>query len=222
MRVLLTGATGFLGSAIAEALSHHELLRERRDLRDPRSYRADADAADVIVHAAIESGPQRLEVDRAFAAAFAGPKLIYTSVLFVLGTVENADENTPASGERAVTERIVLDAGGAVIRPGMIWGPGAWLFEHPVHIGSGASRWPLVHRDDVAALYRLVAETGARGVFHAVAEVLRAADVFPGKGVDRDEARQRLGTFADALALDQDVSATRSTALGWRPTRRWR
>ena len=32
----------------------------------------------------------------------------------------------------------------------------------------------------------------------------------------------RMGQRVDALALDQYVSAVRSAALGWRPTRRWR
>ena len=222
MKILLTGATGFLGSAIADALAHHQLMRERRDLRDPRSYLDDAKAADAIVHAAIESGPDRLEVDRAFVASIASPKLIYTSTMFVLGNVETADESTPAHGYRAETEKIVLDAGGAVIRPGMIWGGDAFLFAHPLYIDDGMNRWPLVHRDDVAALYRLVVESGARGVFHAVAEVMRACDVFPGKSVPLEEARKELGAFADALALDQDVSATHSIAIGWRPTRRFR
>ena len=62
-------------------------------------------------------------------------------------------------------------------------------------------------------------ESGARGIFHAVAEVLRARDVFPGKGVPLDEARAQLGAFADALALDQDVTALRSVSIGWTPAR---
>lgn len=219
MKIFLTGATGYLGSAIANALAHHDLMRERRDLRDPSTYLADAQSADAVVHAAITSGPDRLDVDRAFVESIASPKLIYTSVMFVLGNVENADESTPAHGFRAETERIVLDAGGAVIRPGMIWGGDAFLFDHPIHIDEGTNRWPLVHRDDVASLYRLVVETGARGLFHAVAEVMRAADVFPGKGVPLDEARKMLGAFADTLALDQDVSALHSSAIGWKPTR---
>jgi nucleoside-diphosphate-sugar epimerase len=221
VKILLTGATGYLGSAIASALAHHELMRERRDLRDPRTYRSDADTADVVVHAAIESGPDRLEVDRALVESIASPKLVYTSTMFVLGNVEGADETAPAYGVRAETERIVLDAGGAVIRPGMVWGGDAWLFANPLYIDEGLNRWPVVHRDDVAALYRLVVERGVRGVFHAVTEVMRACDVFPGKSVPLDEARTMLGPFADALALDQDVRAVHSAAIGWVGRRRF-
>ena len=33
-----------------------------------------------------------------------------------------------------------------------------------------------------------------------------------------DEARQKMGTYADALALDQVVRSPRARALGWSPT----
>jgi nucleoside-diphosphate-sugar epimerase len=239
LNIFLTGATGYLGAAIASALvrARHDvtaLVRSstsaarvesagihahRGDLRDPDSYRDAGRAADVIVHAAVEEGADRIDVDRIFVDAVAGPTLVYTSVLFVLGNVEGADESWSGTGQRADHERIVLDAGGAVIRPGMVWGDGAWLFEHPLYIGEGMNRWPLVHRDDVAELYKLVIECGARGVFHAVAEVQRARDVFPGKSVSLEHAREDLGGFADALALDQDVTALRSVSIGWKPTR---
>ncbi|HEY0158533.1 MAG TPA: NAD-dependent epimerase/dehydratase family protein [Thermoanaerobaculia bacterium] len=242
MHIFLTGATGYVGAGIAAELirAKHDvtaLVRSdtsaarvrsygievhRGDLRDPATYRDAARAAEAIVHAGVEGGADRMDVDRVVVEALAGPSLVYTSTLFVLGPVEGADESAPASGPRAEHERLVLDAGGAVIRPGMIWGAeGAYLFEHPLFIGDGSNRWPLVHRDDVAALYRLVVESGARGVFHAVGEVVRAAEVFPGKGVPLEEARKELGSFADALALDQDVTALRSVAIGWQPTRRW-
>jgi len=242
MKIFLTGATGYVGSAIAATLirARHDvtvLVRSATsaarvlsygihphhgDLRDPSSYRETALAADAIIHAGVEGGSDRMDVDRVFVDAVAGPTLIYTSVLFVLGNVDDADETAPASGPRAEHERLVLDAGGAVIRPGMIHGDDAWLFAHPIYIGEGRNRWPLVHRHDVAELYRLVAESGARGIFHAVAEVRTAREVFPEvTGTPLDEARRELGSFADALALDQNVRAPRSLALGWRPTRVW-
>jgi nucleoside-diphosphate-sugar epimerase len=242
MRIFLTGATGFLGSGIAASLirARHDvtaLVRSstsaarvlsygiephRGDLRDPDTYRDAARAADAIVHAGVEGGEDRMDVDRVFVDAVAGPNLIYTSTLFLLDDVEHGDESSPATGQRAQHEQLVLAAGGAVIRPGMIWGAeGAYLFEHPITIGDGSNRWPLVHRDDVAELYRLVVESGARGIFHAVAEVMRAADVFPGKNVPLEEARKELGGFADALALDQDVTALRSVAIGWTPVQRF-
>lgn len=238
MKIFLTGATGFLGSAIAASLvrARHDVTALVRssasaarvssygihphhgDLREPASYRDAALSADAIIHAGVESGPDRMDVDRIFVDAVAGPTLVYTSVLFVLGDVEDGDEHSPASGPRAEHERIVLDAGGAVIRPGMIYGEGAWLFANPIVIGDGSNHWPLVHVDDAAELFRLVAERGARGIFHAVSEVRRARDVFPGvAGTPLEQAREELGRFADALALDQNVRAERARSLGWTP-----
>lgn len=243
MKIFLTGPTGYLGSGLAATLvrARHDvtaLVRSstsaarvesygirahRGDLRDVNSYRDAALAADAIVHAGVESGEDRMAVDRLFVDAVRGATLVYTSVLFVLGNVDDADESAPASGRRAEHERLVLDAGGAVIRPGMIWGAeGAYLFEHPIVIGDGANRWPLVHRDDVADLYRLVVEQRARGIFHAVSEVRRARDVFPDlPPTSLENARKELGGFADALALDQNVAAERSFALGWTPMHRF-
>lgn len=242
MKIFLTGATGYVGSAIAASLirARHDVTALVRsstaaarvvsygihphhgDLRVPSTYRDAALAADAIVHAGVEGGSNRMDVDRIFVDAVASPNLIYTSVLFLLGNVDDADETAPASGLRAEHERIVLDAGGAVIRPGMIHGDDAWLFANPVYIDEGRNRWPLVHRDDVAELYRLVVESGARGIFHAVAEVRPAREVFPQiSGTPLDDARKELGGFADALALDQNVRAPRSLALGWHPTRLW-
>lgn len=242
MKIFLTGATGYVGSAIAATLirAKHDVtalvrsttsavrvesygvVAHHGDLRDPDSYRDVARAADAIVHAGVEAGSDRIDVDRVFVDAVAGPNLIYTSTTFLLGNVDDADESAPASGPRAEHERIVLAAGGAVIRPGMIHGGDAFLFAHPLYIGDGTNRWPLVHRDDVAELYRLVVESGARGIFHAVTEVRRAADVFPQiAGTPLEEARRELGSFADALALDQNVRATRPRELGWQPTRRF-
>ena len=240
MNVFLTGATGFLGSAIAASLvrARHDvtaLVRSstsaarvlsygihphRGDLRDAASYRDAALAHDAIVHAGVEGGEDRMDVDRTFVEAVAGPALIYTSVMFVLGNVDDADETAPASGPRAEHERMVLERGGAVIRPGMISGEGAWLFDNPLYIGDGHNRWPLVDREDVAELYRIIVESGARGIFHAVAAVERARDVFPDiEGTPLEIARQELGAFADALALDQNVRAPRALATGWKPHR---
>lgn len=242
MKIFLTGATGYVGSAIAASLirARHDVTALVRsptaaarvlsygihphhgDLREPSTYRDAALQADAIVHAGVEGGSERMDVDRTFVDAVAGPSLVYTSVLFVLGNVDDGGEDAPAGGARAEHERIVLDAGGAVIRPGMIHGDDAFLFAHPIYIDEGRNRWPLVHRDDVAELYRLVVESGARGIFHAVAEVREARDVFPQiSGTPLEEARKELGGFADALALDQNVRAPRSLALGWRPTRLW-
>src|SRR5687767_151948 len=84
MRIFLTGATGYVGSAVMDALvrNSHEvtaLVRdpEKRDrisrrsvkpligeLSKPASYAAAAEAADSIVHAAFEYSTRGQQVDR--------------------------------------------------------------------------------------------------------------------------------------------------------------
>jgi nucleoside-diphosphate-sugar epimerase len=112
----------------------------------------------------------------------------------------------------------------------------------PTVVGDGTQHWPMVHRDDTADLYLRLLELGptkVRGlaaqarIFHAVgepgesvADIARAAGLAAGgDGTVRSwplpAARKELGAFADALALDQTIRASRSEeVLGWRP--RWR
>jgi nucleoside-diphosphate-sugar epimerase len=148
---------------------------------------------------------------------------------------------------RAEIERRVLAAGGSgivatVIRPGMVYGGGdggsvGELFRSAVErgaagfVGNGGNRWSLVHRSDLAGLYLAVLAQRAPGLVHAVdarplpvVEVARAASRAAGRGgavaaVPLDEARRELGTFADALALDQPAVTLRAEELRWQP--RW-
>ncbi|HEX7151567.1 MAG TPA: NAD-dependent epimerase/dehydratase family protein [Thermoanaerobaculia bacterium] len=233
MRIFLTGGTGYLGSAIARALvaaghavtalarSEASAARvpnaHRGDLRDPATYRDVALQHDAIVHAGIEGGADRLDVDRIVVDALRGPSLIYTSTLFLLGNVDGADETATPHGARAETERVVLDAGGAVVRPGMIVDAESWMLTDPLIIDSGNNRWPIVHREDIAQLYRLIAEQHARGIFHGICTVVRARDLTANpRDLSLEEARTVMGGFADLLALDQNVVTTRAQELGWR------
>ncbi len=104
--------------------------------------------------------------------------LVYTSGCWVLGNTGDvpADERAPTANAaelvawRPAHERKVLDAAGdrlatAVIRPGIVYGGRggilAGMFESAVEggaaefIGDGDNRWSLVHREDLAELYRL-------------------------------------------------------------------
>lgn len=231
------------------------------DLREPGAWAAEAAAHDTLVHVAMQPGPDKLAVDREAvdtlldAARRGGAaSLVYTSVMFVLGATGDggADEDAstasaaPSAAGRPEHERLVLDAGDerlatAVIRPGMVYGGRGGAVGQAFAtaardgaatiVGDGRNRWPLVHLDDVGALYLRVAEARARGIFHAVdgmpltvEEVSRAASRAAGGGgavtyLPVESARAFLGPFADSLALDQVIHAPRSLALGWRPSR---
>jgi nucleoside-diphosphate-sugar epimerase len=111
--------------------------------------------------------------------------------------------------------------------------------EAPTVVGDGHNHWPIVHRDDAADLYVRILESaftkvaaldGKQRVFHATSPIAeRTGDI--ARAVARsagrpdevrfwplEEARQKLGPFADALALNQQVLSKRSEAvLGWVP-----
>jgi len=127
-----------------------------------------------------------------------------------------------------------------VVRPGVVYGGSRGMvgdiFQDASNslvrvIGSGDNRWPLVYDRDLADLYvRLAANAGASGIFHAndegdervndlVAAIANHAKTSPSvRHVPLAEARQKHGTYADALAVDQVVRSPRARALGWNPS----
>jgi nucleoside-diphosphate-sugar epimerase len=100
-----------------------------------------------------------------------------------------------------------------------------------VYVGDGENRWSMVHREDLARLYRMIVEARAPGVFHGVddhpvrlREAARAASMAAGAaGATRrlplEEARASMGPMADALVMDQWLVARRAADLGWAPER---
>src|SRR5918912_4469693 len=141
-------------------------------------------------------------------------------------------------------ERVVLDAGGdglrtIVVRPGVVYGGGDGLVSDILKaasnglvrvIGDGNNHWPLVYDRDLADLYaRLVARDDAAGVYHAndegderVNDIVDAIKPYVAvkpdvRHVPLDEARHKLGTYAEALAVDQVIRSPRARALGWTP-----
>jgi nucleoside-diphosphate-sugar epimerase len=127
-----------------------------------------------------------------------------------------------------------------VIRPGVVYGGGRGivgdLFKMATNglvrvIGDGNNHWPLVYDRDLADLYaRLAVRDDASGVFNANDEGdERVNDIVSAIGpylphrpdvryVPIEEARSKMGPYADALALDQVVRSTRSRAIGWSPS----
>jgi len=151
----------------------------------------------------------------------------------------------PLVAFRPLHEQLVLDAATdrlrtMVVRPGVVYGGGSGIvgdiFKAASNglvrvIGDGNNRWPLVYDRDLGDLYaRLVVSTDASGVYHAndegdervndiVGAIRPYLPVKPDvRHVPIDEARTKMGAFADALALDQVVRSPRARALGWTPT----
>ena len=162
------------------------------------------------------------------------------------GPVDERSEARPPDfiAPRLAVERQVLSARRpglitSVVRPGMVYGGGeggsvSEFFRSAVeegaaaYVGAGENRWTLIHRDDAGSLYAAALAHRCEGIIHAVdgvpmavREIARLASEAAGNGATRSielaEARQALGTFADALALDQPAVTVRSHELGWSP-----
>jgi nucleoside-diphosphate-sugar epimerase len=149
------------------------------------------------------------------------------------------------SAFRPAHEKMILDAAGdhlrtVVVRPGVVYGGGngmvGEIFKSASNglvrvVGDGNNHWPLVYDRDLADLYaRLAANASASGIYHAndegdervndiVAAIKPYLQVKPDvRHVPIEEARHKMGPYADALALDQVVRSPRARALGWMPS----
>jgi nucleoside-diphosphate-sugar epimerase len=146
---------------------------------------------------------------------------------------------------RPLHEQLVLGAGSnglrtIVVRPGIVYGGGRGIVSDLLKdalngmmrvIGPGKNRWPTVYDRDLADLFvRLLQAPDASGIFHANDETdERVNDIVEAiaehltqrpdiRHMPLPEARRKLGTYADALALDQRVRSPRAKALGWSPS----
>lgn len=146
---------------------------------------------------------------------------------------------------RPAHEQLVLQAErngirAIVVRPGIVYGGARGIISDLLRdalngmmrvIGPGENRWPTVYGRDLGDLYaRLLEAPDARGVFHANDEtderVNDIVEAIAGHLTQRPEirhmplpeAQRKLGTYAEALALDQRVRSPRARALGWAPT----
>ena len=141
-------------------------------------------------------------------------------------------------------ERVVLDAPGGVrtivIRPGLVYGGARGIIGDLLKdasnglvrvVGEGRNHWACIYDRDLADLYaRVVTSETASGIFHAndeadervediVEAIAHQAKMRPDvRHMPIEEARKKMGPYADALALDQMVRSPRARALGWTPT----
>jgi nucleoside-diphosphate-sugar epimerase len=278
MRIFLTGASGYIGSAVAERLraAGHQvsgLARSdasaaklssagvealRGDFADPTSVAAGARSADGVISMATTYDPA---IDgpavEAIVAELAGSNkpFIYTSGIWSHGDTAGkvVDESSPPKPAALVAWRVgvedeVLAAAKqkirtVVVRPAIVYGRGGGIvagFADSARkegaaqfVGTGENRWPFVHVDDLADLYLLALEKappgtlllGVSGPSHSVRDVAAAASRGAGaegriRAWPLEEARKKLGPYADALVLDQQASGKRAEQLlGWRPHR---
>jgi nucleoside-diphosphate-sugar epimerase len=274
MRVFLTGATGYIGSAVLDSLvrAGHKVTALVRDpekaarlatrgvttlageIGTPTSYVSGLQDTEAAVHCAFEGSPRGVEKDReAIETLLAArpPIVVYTSGVWVLGnTTRPADEEMPLDPASHVHwrpghEEMVLAAGAdgmrtIVVRPGIVYGGARGIVSDILKdalngmmrvIGPGKNRWATVYARDLGDLYaRLLEAPEARGVFHANDETdERVNDIVEAiadhltqrpdiRHMPLPEARRKLGTYADALALDQRVRSPKAKALGWTPS----
>ncbi|MEO7156309.1 MAG: NAD-dependent epimerase/dehydratase family protein, partial [Vicinamibacterales bacterium] len=127
-----------------------------------------------------------------------------------------------------------------VVRPGIVYGGGRGIVSDLIKdalnglirvVGPGKNRWPCIYAHDLGLLYvRLLETPAAVGIIHATDEaderVMDIAEAIAAQVPQRPdirnvpiaEARKKLGTYADALAMDQKVRSTKARALGWEPS----
>lgn len=258
----MTGATGYIGSAVAAALRSrdHEvaaLIRADADakrLRDLGVFlltgdlgslpdlREQLEGYDAFVHTA-QASKDTVVADRAAVDTFTAlpGHFVYTSGVWVLGNTPHADEASPVNplplvAWRPAHEELVLGSGGAVLRPGCVYGGRQSLFAswfaaseqgQPVQVtGEGHNRWALVDLHDLADLYVRAVEQRATKVLHGIDDTratlneCAAALSSAVEHVPLDTARRKLGPLADALAVDQTIDSRETREkLGWQPKR---
>jgi len=256
VRVLLIGATGYAGAHVGRAFTEagYEVYALQRpggrlvqthyravpgDLADPRSLTEAARGFDLVLQVGrIEGEIERIGAEALLAS---GARLIHTSGADVLGVGEVAEDDVPQPppivGWRAAVERAVLDGGGIVVRPGLIYGEGGGVVEDMlvpladrigagVYVGEPGVRWAAVHVLDLARLYLAVAEqAGPATAWNGVSETITvdALARAVGRGVAISWPQDapvppEIREIGPLMRFDQEVSSVKTRReLGWEP-----
>ena len=278
MRIFVTGASGWIGSALVPELirSGHQVLGLARsdtsatavadrgaevlrgDLNDLDVLRKGALDCDGVIHlafvvpsvseAATSTDAQAIET---FVEAMTGsgkPLLISGGTLVTPGRPSTERDELIAAGPisaRITNMRAALAAVDRGVHSCLVMLPRSVHGEGDHHgfipqlidiartkgvsgyIGDGTSRWPAVHVQDAASLYRLAVEQAPAGaVLNAVndegvptrqiAEAIGRHLNLPVRSLPTDEFG---GMFVHLLSTDMPASsALTQEVLGWRPT----
>jgi nucleoside-diphosphate-sugar epimerase len=278
MRVFITGASGWIGSALTRDLleAGHQvagLARSdgsaarlaatgveplRGDLADLALLRSAAEEADGVIHlafgqdfsqmeAAIRADRQALETISAALEGSGKPFVAASGTPVVSGRPATEQDDPEWGGPmagRAENGRYVVRLAGRGIRSSVVriprsahgQGDARGLVARLVgvsrangvagYVGDGSSRWPAVHVQDAAHLFRLALEKGTPGsVFHAVGDqgvAIRDMARVIGRKLQlpvEPLAADRFGFLGPMLSVDQPASsAYTQEALGWAPT----
>jgi nucleoside-diphosphate-sugar epimerase len=231
------------------------------DIRDPAKWSGMAAEVDGIVHAAATFTDDMVDVDRVLTSALidaakhasAPPRFVYTGGCWLYGETGDtvATEDTPfdpieslADHGAEITATPYLE--GMIVHPAMVYERDGGVFSRFAEeaktsrrisiVGSAQTRWPLVHKDDLAVLYRLVLEKGLRGSSYNgatehgvrvgdIVDVMSARFNLPSHPLIRsvEDAVAEYGDWAAGYALDQQMSGEKARAeLGWNPSIRTR
>lgn len=230
------------------------------DIRTPERWAHEVGGFDAVVQAAatFDADEERIEREllRVLLPALGDPRrhprFLYTGGCWLFGPAGDAPtteaspfEPLPAFAWAVEHCRRVLGTAGLtplVIHPAMVYeasgGTFARFFEdargrRAVRVVGGEQvRWPLVHAEDLAVLYRLVLEGGAPGqsylgvaiegipvgrLARAFARRFATPDPEP-EIVSQDVAAAELGEWARGYGYDQRQSGEKARReLGWRP-----
>jgi nucleoside-diphosphate-sugar epimerase len=278
MRVFVTGASGWIGSAVVPELLHagHQVVGLARsdgsaravaamgaevlrgDLADTDALHAGAVGSDGVIHLAfvvpsMSEAATRTDAQAiaTFTTALAGsgkPLVISGATLTTPGRPATEHDELVATGPlaaRVANMRTALAAAEAGVRSSLVMLPRSVHGQGERHgfipqliararekgvsgyIGDGTSRWPAVHVQDAATLYRLALEQATAGsVLHAVGDegvqVREIADAI-GRHLDLPARSLPAEEFSPVLqrllTTDMPASSTHTQdLLGWKPT----
>lgn len=226
MKIFLTGATGYIGSAVAEALQAaghtvvgtarnveaEQTLKQRgitpvrADLKEPKSLTVGLEGCDGAIHAGTTNdGRADGEAVSTMLAELKHKPFVYTSGAWLLGNTgdQPAAEDAPLNPPpivawRPAVEKDVL-AGGVVVRPGIVYGRGGGL--PGMFIQSANETGAARYIGDGQNRWPLVEVEDLADLFVKALEQGKAGDVF--HGVDGTAFRAK--EIAEAASFGADA-----------------